>query len=292
MRPRPRSPKARPSKSRRCRSLALATAGFSLGIRPVSSLRPHENTIPRRVKELVQEMTRDGVQKDPIIIDRESASVLDGMHRLAAFHELKIENAVCCAVDYSSRAITLGRWARVYTPRQTDSLHDVLRALPSARRTTLAEAFSALERRETALAVLTSDAAYLVGSPSMEEVREVVASFDRIAEQFGWERRFVPEDDIDIELQERRKFVLLPRKLMKDDVVAAARSGKLFPCKTSMHAIDPRPVSVRFPIGELGDADSDTLRLRLKGRRTRLSPPGSAYEGRRYKERLLFLDQG
>ncbi|MDG6899198.1 MAG: ParB N-terminal domain-containing protein [Nitrososphaerota archaeon] len=272
--------------------MALATAGFTLGVRPVSSLRPHEDTIPRHVKELAQEITRDGVQKDPIIIDRESATVLDGMHRLAAFQELKIENAVCCAVHYSSRAIALGRWARVYKPRQSDGVDDALGSLPSARRTTLAEAFSALERRETALAVLTSDAAYLVGRPHLEEVRAVIASFDRISERLGWERRFVPEDDIDLELQERRKFVLLPRKLMKDDVVAAARSGKLLPCKTSMHMVDPRPVSVRFPIEALGAAGGEALRLRLNGGKGRLFPPGSTYEGRRYKERLLFLDQG
>ena len=272
--------------------MALATAGFSLGVRPVSSLRPHEDTIPRHVRELASEIERDGVQKDPIIIDRESATVLDGMHRLAAFQELKVENAVCCAVDYSSRAIALGRWARVYTPRQSESLHDALGALPSARRTTLAEAFSALERKESALALLTSDAAYLVGRPHLEEVRGVVVAFDRIAEQFGWERRFVPEDDIDIELQERRKFVLLPRKLMKDDVVAAARSGQLLPCKTSMHVIDPRPVSVRFPIKELGGANTEALRLWLKGSGGRLLPSWSTYDGRRYKERLLLLDQG
>ncbi len=271
--------------------MAAATAGFTLGIRPVSSLRPHEMTIQRHVKELVLEMLRDGVQKDPIIIDRETATVLDGMHRLAAFQELGVENAVCCAVDYSSRAIALGRWARAYTPSQAGSIHDVLGSVESARRTTLAEAFSALERREVAVAVLTSDVAYIVGRPPQEEVGAVMLAFDRIAEQLGWERRFVPEDDIDIELQERRRVVLLPRKLMKDDVVAAARSGKLFPCKTSMHAIDPRPVSVQFPVSELGRATSEGLRLRLRGGEGRLSPPGSMYEGRRYKERLLFLDQ-
>ena len=248
-------------------------------------------TIKRHVQELMQEMLRDGVQKDPIIIDRDTATVLDGMHRLAAFQELGEENAVCCAVDYSSRAIALERWARAYTPSEAGSVHDVLGSMESARRTTLAEAFSALERREVALAVLTSDVAYLLGRPPQEEVAAVMLAFDRIAEQLGWERRFVPEDDIDIELQERRKVVLLPRKLMKEDVVAAARSGKLFPCKTSMHMIDPRPVSVRFPVSELGSATSERLRLRLKEVGGRLSPPGSMYEGRRYKERLLFLDQ-
>ncbi|MDG6898767.1 MAG: ParB N-terminal domain-containing protein, partial [Nitrososphaerota archaeon] len=210
--------------------MTLAKAGFILSIRPVSTLRPHEQTIPAHVKRIASDILRDGVQKDPIIIDRESSTVLDGMHRLAAFVSLRIENAVCCSVEYSSRAVTLGRWARVYTVARGDSSRAVLGSVGITRRTTLAEAFEALESRDAGLAVLTSDSAYLPEERmDLGQAMAVMSSFDSLSEEKGWERRFVPEDDIDLELQERRKFVLLPRKLMKDDVVAAARSGKLLP---------------------------------------------------------------
>jgi hypothetical protein len=272
--------------------MALAGAGFSLGIRPVSSLLPHEETIPRHVEQLAAEMTRDGVQRDPIIIDRESAAVLDGMHRLAAFQKLRIENAVCCSVDYSSSAVSLGRWARVYTLRDGDSLNRVLEALGDVKRAPLAEAFSALDRRDIALAVLTPDAAFVLGGEEeLEDVAASTAAMDRIAEQNGWERTFVPEDEVDVPLQQARKFVVLPRRLTKDDVVKAARSGKLFPCKTSMHIIDPRPVAVNFPVKELNQATAAKLKERLGGTQGRVLPPGSTYGGRRYKERLLVLSQ-
>ena len=273
--------------------MALATAGFSLGIRAVSSLRPHEETIPSRVMELVTEMRKDGMQKDPIMIDRDTGTVLDGMHRLAAFKELGEENAVCCSVEYSSKAITLGRWARCYTVREGDSVAAAVTEAVDARRTSLAEAFSALQRRETLLAVLTSDSAYLIGGRGTQDgVVAAMATFDRLSEKEGWQRRFVPEDEVDIELQAKRNLVVLPRRLTKEDVVSAARTGRLLPCKTSMHLIDPRPVAVRFPLAELRSATTETLRKRLPGGGGRLAPAGTNYDGRRYKERLLFLDTG
>jgi hypothetical protein len=272
--------------------LALAKTGFILGIRHVSTLRPHEETIPARVEAVASEMMRDGVQRDPIIIDGDSATVLDGMHRLAAFSALRIDNAVCCSVDYSSKAVTLRRWARVYTMALGDSFEEALRPAGKVRRTTLAEAFNALESRESGLAVLTSDAAFLPdGKSDLDQAMGSVSAFDVTSEKKGWKRRFVPEDEIDLPLQERRNFVVLIRRLTKDDVVSAGRTGRLFPCKTTMHVIDPRPVAVDFPVAELNGATSETLRERLKGQEGRLLPADSLYGGRRYKERLLLLGQ-
>jgi len=272
--------------------MALAKAGFVLGVKPVSTLRPHEETIPSHVTGVASQMRRDGIQKDPIIIDQDSLTVLDGMHRLAAFVSLGIENAVCCSVDYASKGVTLGRWARVYTATGSITLPEVLRNTGLTQRTTFAEAFDALEGRDSGLALLTSEAAYLPeGKLDLSVAFDAMAALDRVAESGGLERKFVPEDDIDIPLQSARNIILLVRKLRKDDVVNAARSGKLFPCKTSMHVIDPRPVAVNFPISELNVATSATLRKSLEGRKERLLDPGSQYEGRRYKERLLLLNQ-
>ena len=272
--------------------MALAKAGFTLGVKPVSALRPHEETIPSHVQGIASEMKRDGVQKDPIIIDKESLTVLDGMHRLAAFGTLGMENAVCCSVDYASPAIKLGRWARVYTLPNGYPLQEPLRESGLTRRTTLAQAFDALERRDMGLALLRPDAAYLPeGNLDLGEAMRLMLDFDRMGEASGWKREFVSEDDIDVPLQSERNLVLLVRKLRKDDVVNSAISGRLFPCKTSMHVIDPRPVAVNFPMGDLAAATSASLRKRLEGMHDQLLPPGSLYEGRRYKERLLVLNQ-
>ena len=272
--------------------MSLAKAGFVIGIKPVSVLRPHEEVIPSHVKGIASEMMRDGVQKDPIIIDQDTLTVLDGMHRLAAFPSLGVENAVCCAVDYSSREVTLARWARAYAVTKGTPLREIPSLLGLTRRATFAQAFEALEGHDSGLALLTPDAAYLPeGNLDIQQAMEVVTSFDRMSESEGWAREFVPEEDVDIPLQSGGKVVLLLRKLRKEDVVNAARSGRLFPCKTSMHRIDPRPVAVNFPVSELNGASSASLKEKLEGRKERLLPADSLYEGRRYKERLLLLNE-
>jgi hypothetical protein len=270
--------------------MALAQAGFTLGIRPVSSLRPHEEIIASHVEKIASEMRRDGVQKDPIMIDQDSATVLDGMHRLAAFEALRVENAVCCAVDYSSRSVTLGRWARVYSVPRGRSFAELLGPAGITRRTTLAEAFHSLESKDAQLGALTPDAAYLPDRKmDLSLAFATITSIDRLAEASGCQRSFVPEDEVDVPLQSDESMVLLLRRLGKDDVVTAGRTGKLFPCKTSMHRVDPRPVAVNFPIDELDRATTSKLRERLAAGKEELLPPNSLYEGRRYKERLLLL---
>ncbi|MDA4127404.1 MAG: hypothetical protein OK452_09445 [Thaumarchaeota archaeon] len=271
--------------------MALDVAGFSLGIRSTESLLPHEQTIQSHVESLATEMQRDGVQKDPIIVDRGSGTVLDGMHRLAAFSSLGISRAACCSVDYGSGAVTLSRWARVYSLPRGESYASALEAGSITRRVSLADAFDALGRQEVGLAVLTSDAAYLpTRTTDLMATFELVLGLDSISEKQGWRRDFVPEDDLDISLQGSRNIVVLVRKLSKEDVVSAAKSRRLFPCKTSMHRIDPRPVAVNFPLAELNVATTEVLRERLRGKRERLLPADSLYDGRRYKERLLLLN--
>lgn len=270
--------------------MALLKAGFTVSMKPVAALRPHEEVIPWHVGQLAEEMRRDGIQRDPIIVDRESLVVLDGMHRLAAFEKLGIENAVCCGVDYASKAVSLGRWARVYSTGAPPE--SILEGIQGLRKGTLSAAFDALEAKRVAYVVLTSASAYVpTGDGSLDVGASVMRSLDGAAQANGWNRDFVPEDEIDGPLQDDGAMVFLLRKVTKDEVVSAARSGRLFPCKTSMHVIDPRPVAVDFPISKLNGATDEALRDLLEGKEERLAPADTVYEGRRYKEKLLFLNK-
>jgi hypothetical protein len=272
--------------------MALSKAGFILGIRAVDSLFPHEQVIPSHVQKISSEIMQDGVQKDPIIIDGDSSTVLDGMHRLAAFKELRIERAVTCAVPYRSDSVVLKRWVRTYTPSGASSPLELLEAMGPTRRITLAEAFSALESKDVGVAAMVSDTAYVPeGSAGLRAAIELVAEIDRFAEARSWERKFIPEDEVDEPLQDKKKIIVLMKRLTKEDIVGAARTGALFPCKSSMHVIDPRPVGVDFPVGDLNKATSGSLEKLLEGRGGRVLPVNSVYGGRRYKERLLLLSQ-
>ncbi len=252
---------------------------------------PHEDTIPSHVERIASEIKQEGIQRDPIIIDSESGAVLDGMHRLAAFARLGLKSAVCCPVDYSSKNVNLHRWARTYSSGGRRDLSQALLDAGISRRSTLSEAFAFLNARKCGIATFSSQSVFLSAAPTdLQGAFAIVRGLDAMALEFGWKREFVQEDEVDSALQDESKVVVLVQRLGKDDVVAAARSGKLFPCKTSMHAIDPRPVAVNVPIEKLGSMTGTELRKQLQFSGGKLFPPGTYYRGRRYKERLLLFN--
>lgn len=275
-------------KKQKVSQMALAGTGFEISIRELSSIKPHEQTIPAHVAQMARRLQEDGMQKDPILVDRRSGTVLDGMHRLAAFSELDIERAICCSLDYDSEKVTVGRWARVFNPRGGE-VDKALDSVGFTRPKSIAESLSALEKRSEGVVALFGGGARVQAAKSgLQEAFGAIEEVDRMALSRGWDRTFVPDDEIEGELHEGN-LVILVQKLQKEDVIRAATSHRLFPCKTSMHIVDPRPVSIRFPIEGLRRAGGDpTLAdfLRTSGK---ILPAGSIYEGRRYKERLLLL---
>ena len=262
-----------------------------MDLRPVASLLPHEETIPEQLDKIVGQIRRDGVQKDPVIVDRDTGTVLDGMHRLAAFGKLNLENVVCCLVDYSSPGIELRRWARVYKTTKRDLFDQALEELGVTKSVSLSEAFDSLDSRKAGLAVLSRAGCRVSDREfGLDTAFRAVKSLDEVGRNLGWQRSFVREDEVDFALEDRGN-VLLVQRLTKQDVLNAARTRSLFPCKTSMHTIDPRPVALDFPIKNINAATPKTIADLLRKRSPRLWPAGSEYEGRRYKERLLVLHQ-
>lgn len=270
--------------------MALAGSGFEIAVWETSTLRPHEQTIPAHVEQIARELEKDGMQKDPMLIDGRTGTVLDGMHRLAAFAFLGVRRAVCCSLDYRSPEVAVRRWARVYRADGLD-FREVLHAKGLTRRLAKAEAMEGLdERREGVAVIVGGEALVHAGRADLEAALRFVEDLDSAAVANGWRRRFVAEDEAAEKEGGLDEAVVLVQRLRKEDVLAAALGGKLFPCKTSMHRVDPRPVAVRYPLAELAGATTASLQQLLSTREKRLLPEDSYYEGRRYKERLLVLN--
>ena len=81
----------------------------------IEELKPHEEVIEALVTKLSEEIRRDGVVRDPLIIDQNDKVILDGMHRFNSLKRLKCRFAPCCLLDYMSPQITVGSWFRVFT---------------------------------------------------------------------------------------------------------------------------------------------------------------------------------
>lgn len=261
-----------------------------LDLRPVLTLRPHEETIESNTRQMVEQLLKDGVQKDPVIVDGASGVVLDGMHRLAAFRELGIGFAACSPVEYAGESVSLGRWLRIYRLPNSGEAEGMAEGLGLTRELDVKKALSLLDRSEVQAGAFIGGVSHLPPEPG--DTRggfAILRSADAFARSHGWARTFAGEEEVGSRARSRSEVVLLIRRFEKAEVLDAGITGRLLPCKTSMHLVQPRPVAVNVPLDELRDGSQETLTRRVREDKFKELPPNSVYEGRRYKERLLLL---
>ena len=262
-------------------------------LRPIGSVLPHEETITDLSSRLSDQIRADGFQRDPIIVDRENHVVLDGMHRLRALKELGARHILCHLVDYSSPEIRLERWARSLKGVKRESLAEILKDSRIDRRVSRKEAIELVDGRSTPVAVLTSGSCFVASSSfrSLAESFELVRRLDEASRAMGLREDFIEEEIIETAIPNPGSVVILTPRVEKKEVIEAAKGGRLFPHKSTMHVIGIRAVGVNYPLSELQEEEpSQEVRAsKLEGARGSILDPPVTYFGRRYWEKLLVV---
>ena len=262
-------------------------------LRPIGSVLPHEETITDLSSRLSDQIRADGFQRDPIIVDRENHVVLDGMHRLRALRELGARHILCHLVDYSSPEIRLERWARSLKGVKRESLAEILKDSRIDRRVSLKEAIELVDGRSTPVAVLTSGSCFVASSSfrSLAETFELVRRLDEASRAMGLKEDFIEEEIIETAIPNPGSVVILTPRVEKKEVIEAAKGGRLFPHKSTMHVIGIRAVGVNYPLSELQEEEpSQEVRAsKLEGAKGSILDPPVTYFGRRYWEKLLVV---
>jgi hypothetical protein len=86
----------------------------------IKLLKPHEQIQPDHLAELAAEIKKDGILKDPIIVDQNTLVILDGHHRFNSLKLLGLKLCPCCLVDYQSDEIGVGCWREGETISKSD----------------------------------------------------------------------------------------------------------------------------------------------------------------------------
>ena len=262
-------------------------------LRPIGSVLPHEETITDLSSRLSDRIRADGFQRDPIIVDRENHVVLDGMHRLRALKDLGARHILCHLVDYSSPEIRLERWARLLKGAKRESLVEILKSSRIDRRVSLKEAIELVDGRSTPVSVLTSGSCFVASSRfrSLAVSFELVRRLDEASRAMGLKQDFIEEELVEAAIPNPGNVVILAPRVKKNEVIEAAKSGKLFPHKSTMHVIGLRTVGVNYPLSELQEEEpSHELRAsKLEAARGSILDPPVTYFGRRYWEKLLVV---
>ena len=93
-----------------------------LRIVPIGSLRPHEEIDSSHKEEIKQSLLKEGVQIEPILVEKEYSIILDGHHRVEALKELGFQKVLAYLVDY--KEVKLKSWK----PKTKIKKEDVVKA--------------------------------------------------------------------------------------------------------------------------------------------------------------------
>ncbi len=264
-----------------------STDEINLKLIPIGELIPHEETVAHLADRLSRRMIRDGVQRDPIIVDEETKIVLDGMHRLAALKRIGARSVVSSLVDYKNDGVKLFRWYRFVVEPQESVVSAALRELGMTEEVSFSWDEAALHSG----LILTHQGRAYSGrkGEDLESLMEATRSFDRVVTQLGAQVGYVDEGVATPELLSGGYMALLTPRLGKEDVVRSAPGGRLFPPKTTLHVLPVRPMGINYPLEDLR-RQNDVLDKMLSTRSRRRMEAPSFYRGRLYREPVVVLE--
>lgn len=87
---------------------------------PLTSIRPTEETIAARVREVIAMLLRDRVWTQPICVEGTLTALLDGHHRLAAAQELGLSRIPVHVFDYAK--VERDSWRPDVSPTRAEVL--------------------------------------------------------------------------------------------------------------------------------------------------------------------------
>ncbi len=264
---------------------------FTITFLKISDVKPHEEIIEKNISELIKSIKKDGVQIDPVIVDRNTNVALDGMHRIYALKALEAKRIMVAKVDYFDERIKVHRWLRAVKNYSSALLDELKVVLGLKKVPNQLEAIRSVDSGESPIAILEGSAGYvsILNAPNLERFN-LIKEFDKRTT----ERREIMEKEIDQYLK-NGYMILYVKRPDKEEIIKAGLSGILFPPKSTRHVIPYRPVNLRCPLdllsGKLNDQEaSEILSRMIESMPKKILPPNSFYAGRTYEEELVLYN--
>lgn len=280
----------------------IITAGaikLEISLEEVEKLHIHEEIIPGMLEKLIKKIREDNVFKDPIIVDKKTLVVLDGMHRVAAAKALGFKYIPVCLVDYDDPAIELHAWARGVRGLALGELLNLLKDKYAIREIgDLGEGLSLLEQRKIIALITDGSSSYgVVGETGdIKLLYDEIKKIEQLIERAGGEVSYYTEREaIDKARSSEISAAIIPPRITKDEVRAVALRGEVFVHKATRHIIPSRPMNISVPLDWLsGSIPIDVARrnlVELLQRKTvKRLPPGTVLDRRYDEELFVFVD--
>lgn len=279
---------------------------LDLKLLPVSSLHPHEETIPPLVEELEEQIFNDNFLKHPIIADKKSHTVLDGMHRLKVAKKLDFSYIPTCLIKYSRDTIKLGTWCRKLTFEEENEkqlmqkITSILEELFPKRikESTLDEALVTLQKRENKnnfLVINLEENKAILGSvEGKNKYWKVKKIEERLKEATSVQMKYRADKKVTDNLKQIAGIYLFPPSISKSSVVKHAIHKELLPPKSTRHVFPARPLFINVPLQFLNEEveiweKNEEFKGFLREKKIEVMEGKTTIEGRYYEDDTLYL---
>lgn len=272
----------------------MALKGLLTRIRiiPLEEMRPHEEYDSQILLKITNSLMTDGILHDPLLVDSENNVILDGTHRYWALTRLGFKVAPVALYDYSSPEVSIGCWYRCVPRAPPIEWTGVITGAPG----TVEEGIEAVTSRRALLSILYRDRSYTVTSRDLDifEAYRLLSFFEYGMRGGNPGLSYATEHDAIARLRGGGvEVVLAPPPIKKSEVILAARTGRLFPLKSSRHIIRSRPIGLDIPLSwlKLGvDELAPRMESLLSSGQFKPLPRGTIINGRRYEEEVYIFE--
>ena len=275
-----------------------STISFRITFIDLDDLKPHEEVIEQAVRQLAKAMREENEVRDPLIVDKQSLVILDGMHRYSSLKLLGCRFAPCCIVNYTDPAIKVGSWFRLFTVKEAEKLARKVMPHSEPRYAKLDGAIEQLDPDYQTIMLTKDGARYSLQQPrSPTEFTRTAIKLEQEIVALGFHVDYQTED-VALQSLSSGKVDLVIRVpiFTKQQITDFGVRALLLPHKVTRHIVPSRPLRTDIPLNMLtnqGVSEQEANRELdelLGARRIQEKPPGSVVDGRRYEEETLVLN--
>ncbi|GAH07684.1 unnamed protein product, partial [marine sediment metagenome] len=160
----------------------------------------HEEIIAENIEKMIKAFKEDQDLKHPILVDKETLIVLDGMHRTWAFKHLGYKLIPVCFMNYKNSNIMVKSWFRTIIKRQ-ETNKDVLTNIKdlgyTLQETSKDELQTRIDNNKCTIGIITLEKCYTVlgKTRSIKEIYEEIKQLEKNLESVGYKIGYETQDD-------------------------------------------------------------------------------------------------
>ncbi len=271
---------------------------LELQLYEIEKLHIHEEIIAENIEKMVKAFKEDQYAEHPILVDRETLVILDGMHRTWAFKHLGYKLIPVCFMNYKNSNIMVKSWFRTIIKRQETSknvLTNIKDLGYTLQETSKDELQTRIDKNKCTICIITLKKCYAVlgKKRSIKEIYEDIKQLEKNLESVGYKIGYETQDDAISKIEAGKILVAITTpRITKQEIVDIALAGEVFVHKATRHIIPARPLFVNVPFKwmNLEPKEANNLLVRyLSKRKLKLLPTGQTLD-RRYEEELYVFE--